>query len=257
MQSEQKKQLNFSPLRYALMCLRRIPQMLVFEPVFTLKMVVRRFMFSFSRKFCGPLIYSPVTREPIYNIQSLVNAFSIQIVRELDGPWKKHLQETLQPVIYDVGSNMGQFRAYVLSINPRARVFTFDCWPDMAQFVPEETHLNTALGSVNGGWVTLTKGGQEGWTATTESGVYSGREIVRAPVQRLDDIWQSRGAGKIDLLKIDVDGAELEVLKGAENLLKNTRFVLVEAADFEQISQLCPNRRWATINGTDFTGELI
>ena len=257
MQSEQiKKQLTFSFSRYALMCLRRVPRMLVFAPAFTMQMVIRRLMFLFTRSFCGPVIYSPVTGEPIYNIQSLVNGFAIQVVGELDGPWKKHIQETTFPIIYDVGSNMGQFRNYMLSINRHARVFTFDCWPDMAKFVPEESHVNTALGSSNG-FAILTKGGDEGWTATTETGVYSGTNISRVPVQKLDDLWLARGGGKIDLLKIDVDGAEIEVLKGATSLLKEARFVLVEAADFEQITELCPNRRWTTINRTDFTGELI
>jgi FkbM family methyltransferase len=36
---------------------------------------------------------------------------------------------------------------------------------------------------------------------------------------------------RCDLLKIDVEGAELSVLRGASNLLKNTRQILVEAGD--------------------------
>lgn len=258
MESEQeKKKLTFSFWHYALMCFRRVPRMFVYAPAFTTQMVVRRFLFMVTRRFCGPVIYSSVTKEPIYNIQSLVNAFAIQVVGELDGPWKKHIQETIFPVIYDIGSNMGQFRSYVLSINPRAVVFTFDCWPEMAEFVPKESHVNTALGSSSGVFATLTKGGDEGWTATTETGVYTGKSISRVPIQKLDEIWLARGEKNIDLLKIDVDGAEIEVLKGATELLKKTRFVLIEAADFEQISQLCPNRKWTTVNGTDFTGELM
>jgi len=257
MESEEKKKLTFSFSRYALMCLRRVPRMLVFAPSFTTQMVIRRFLFMVKRKFCGPIIHSPITGESIYNIQSLVNAFAMQIVGEIDGPWKKHIQETIFPVVYDIGSNMGQFRSYVRSINPRAIVYTFDCWPEMAEFVPKDLHANTALGSTVGGFATLTKGGEEGWTATTEAGVYTGQNITRVQIQKLDDIWLSRGAAKIDLLKIDVDGAEFEVLKGSTELLKKAKFVLIEAADFEEISKLCPNRKWTTINGTDFTGELI
>jgi FkbM family methyltransferase len=254
---EEKKILTFSFSRYAMMCLRRVPRMFIFAPGFTTHMVIRRILFTFTRRFCGPVIRSPITGEPIYNIQSLNNAFAMQIAGELDGPWKKHIQETIFPIVYDIGSNMGQFRAYVLSINSRAVIFTFDCWPEMAEFVPKDSHVNAALGSSSGGFATLTKGGDEGWSATTEPGVYTGKIISRVPVQKLDEIWLARGGKSIDLLKIDVDGAEIEVLKGATESLKKTRFVLIETADFEQISQLCPNRKWTTVNGTDFTGELM
>jgi len=39
----------------------------------------------------------------------------------------------------------------------------------------------------------------------------------------LDNIVKEFGINRIDLLKIDVEGAELEVLKGAEENLKITR----------------------------------
>ncbi len=41
-----------------------------------------------------------------------------------------------------------------------------------------------------------------------------------------DDIFQS--LKKIDLLKIDVEGAELEVIKGMKNAMKKSKYVLIE-----------------------------
>jgi hypothetical protein len=53
---------------------------------------------------------------------------------------------------------------------------------------------------------------------------------VRASVVRLDDYAGRAGIGRIDLLKIDTQGYERQVLKGAEGLLARNRIdaVLVE-----------------------------
>jgi FkbM family methyltransferase len=48
------------------------------------------------------------------------------------------------------------------------------------------------------------------------------------PIWRLDNIWEAFEAEGAALLKIDVQGAELEVLKGAENCLDNFEIILLE-----------------------------
>jgi FkbM family methyltransferase len=49
------------------------------------------------------------------------------------------------------------------------------------------------------------------------------------PVRKLDTIVQERSLKKPYLLKIDVDGAELSILQGAENVLKDCSVVCIEA----------------------------
>jgi FkbM family methyltransferase len=56
-----------------------------------------------------------------------------------------------------------------------------------------------------------------------------GSPRITVPVTKLDALFPI--LPRCDLLKIDVEGAELAVLRGASNLLKNTRQILIEAGD--------------------------
>lgn len=53
------------------------------------------------------------------------------------------------------------------------------------------------------------------------------------PAMTLDNICCDRGTEGPYLLKIDTQGAELDVLKGAETVLKDTEFVILEVSFFE------------------------
>ncbi|MFN4184117.1 MAG: FkbM family methyltransferase [Hyphomonas sp.] len=59
---------------------------------------------------------------------------------------------------------------------------------------------------------------------TSEPGQYR-----TVPVRKLDTIVQERSLQKPYLLKIDVDGAELSILRGAESVLKDCSVVCIEA----------------------------
>lgn len=56
------------------------------------------------------------------------------------------------------------------------------------------------------------------------SGPGAGAPVVRVAVEMLDRLWPE---GRIDLLKVDVEGAELAVLQGAERLLAERRIGLL------------------------------
>ena len=78
------------------------------------------------------------------------------------------------------------------------------------------------------------------------------REKVRVDVRTLDDVLNEIGwIDSVDLLKIDVQGAELLVLKGASECLKRTRLVWTEvsfrelyegAAVFSEVYQFMETR---------------
>lgn len=53
---------------------------------------------------------------------------------------------------------------------------------------------------------------------------------LRVQTRMLDDIAAAEGVAEIDLLKIDVQGAEGQVLAGAAGVLRRTRFVWVEVS---------------------------
>lgn len=53
------------------------------------------------------------------------------------------------------------------------------------------------------------------------------------PAMTLDNICSERGTESPYLIKIDTQGSELEVLKGAHTILKDTEFVILEVSFFE------------------------
>lgn len=54
-------------------------------------------------------------------------------------------------------------------------------------------------------------------------------DFVEVPIVTMDSVCQERGLAGPYLLKVDVDGVDLDVLKGSTEILKNTDVVIVEA----------------------------
>lgn len=56
------------------------------------------------------------------------------------------------------------------------------------------------------------------------------RQVVRMPVRTLDEVAAQHGMQPVSLLKLDVQGFEIEVLKGAERTLASVPWVLLEVS---------------------------
>ena len=74
--------------------------------------------------------------------------------------------------------------------------------------------------------------------APTASSVLTSRESldfheVRRRMETLDSVLESAGLGKPDFLKLDVQGYELEVLKGAPKTLATAEVILLEVSTLE------------------------
>ena len=67
----------------------------------------------------------------------------------------------------------------------------------------------------------------------------TGASIEQRELTCLDSLLESTGFSKPDLIKLDTQGYELEVLKGGENSLKNTKAVLMEVSLLD-IYKNCP-----------------
>ena len=48
--------------------------------------------------------------------------------------------------------------------------------------------------------------------------------------EKLDNVYTSKDINFGDVLKIDTQGTELKILKGASKVIKNTKFIIAEAA---------------------------
>ena len=60
-------------------------------------------------------------------------------------------------------------------------------------------------------------------------------KTIEVETSTIDNICIRNNINKIDVLKIDTEGSELNVLRGATKMLKNTKIILVEILDEKKI----------------------
>lgn len=137
------------------------------------------------------------------------------------------------PILFDVGANRGQTIVQLQQTFPGGRIFAFEpnatVFGNLKQRAPAAVNLfPLALGS---------KAGRQTFHQTTMSEFSSfleaGSKLQQAhidaevDVTTIDDFATQHGIGGIDLLKIDTQGYELEVLRGATRMLRENRVHLV------------------------------
>jgi FkbM family methyltransferase len=131
-----------------------------------------------------------------------------------------------ETVAIDVGANVGIFT--IPMAGKAAEVWSFE--PSFSTV--ERLNQNIALNSLKNvrvfsaacgdheGTVELLLSDDSAFCSTTESYLNkrNGQSIV-VPLRMLDSVWNEQGRPPISAVKIDVEGAELAVLQGAEELL--------------------------------------
>ncbi len=141
------------------------------------------------------------------------------------------------PVVIDVGANVGDYASMVLEERPEARVWCFE--PSGTAYLRLQDRLgdrvvtrNIGLGASKG---ELDLYGPEAGSPLTslherrhDSVAFSATE--RARIDTLDQVAEDEHIGRIDLLKLDVKGSELDVLRGSARLLS---MGLIDAIQFE------------------------
>jgi len=147
-----------------------------------------------------------------------------------------------EPVLFDVGANIGQTTRAMLDAfrSPQIRAFE----PSPATF---ET-LRRAVGGQRGVTVeALAMGDAEGVLPFHVTDVYSvndsllaptwkGGKVVEVRVETIDTYCHRHGIESISLLKIDAQGYDLRVLKGARRMLDSRHITMYSCeANFQRM----------------------
>lgn len=159
-------------------------------------------------------------------------------------------------VVVDIGANIGLYTLLVCALAPAARVYAFEPMPHPFARLLANCRLNdlqgvccepVALGdrtarrsmyAVGGGDPRLAQQGAfepaviEGWRRPDAPGMAVAQETLDAYAER-------QGLGRIDLVKVDAEGAERDILAGMEGSLARIGALVLEWHGAER-------RAWAT-----------
>jgi len=145
-------------------------------------------------------------------------------------------------VFIDVGSNPGDFALLAASKISSGRVFAFEPTQTGMSYIRENLKLNQfskrikvyqkAVSNQNGQALFLSSHVSEvsRLVTNTKPSQNNNQQLSTVPTIKLDTFLQRHRVKMVNLLKIDVEGAEQKVLKGLENYLSQGK---VEAIIFE------------------------
>lgn len=155
-------------------------------------------------------------------------------------------------LVVDVGANHGDFSEAASASFPAARVLLFEPLPVLRPILERRCQrhaplwkLETCALSDAEGTLDLhiaperdEIGSLKGFSRSYLESTANAGEIRKIPcrVRRLDDVAREQGIGHVDLLKIDVEGAEFDVFAGAKDVLAATLSVVVEVSTIREES---------------------
>lgn len=131
----------------------------------------------------------------------------------------------------DIGCHIGSFLQRIVTLAPEGRHYAVEPVPHKAAWLrkkfPQVTVLEAALSDTTGVADFFINPEQTSYSGLKPRNITRKAEMAQVQCRRLDDLIPS-DAG-IGFIKIDVNGAELMVLRGALQLLRRDRpFVLLE-----------------------------
>ena len=156
---------------------------------------------------------------------------------DLDSDVAELLRAVAAPVIFDVGANTGQTIHRMRSMVPTCRIHAFEPSPASFRSLSVNTRgldgitlVEAGVGAVDGEQ-TLLENEYSDMSSFLVPGHDAWGRVVRESrvrVVRLDTYCEQEAVDVIDLLKVDTQGYDLEVIRGAERLLAGQRVHAVQ-----------------------------
>jgi FkbM family methyltransferase len=124
----------------------------------------------------------------------------------------------------DIGCHIGSTLSQLLQLAPRGSHTAFEPIPNKAQWLrrrfPEVEVLEVALAEQAGEATFYVNTKLTGWSGLQRHGEDAEHEALNVRTARLDELLGER---RVDFIKLDVEGGELGVLKGATGVLERWR----------------------------------
>jgi len=140
-------------------------------------------------------------------------------------------------VIYDIGSCVLHWTQAAKTVWPDAKYILFDAF-EQAEFLYDGYDYNIGVLSdsvktvdwwQNDTW----PGGNSYYRETDSTGFFTDEMRSTRMTKTLDQVVKERGFPPPDLIKIDVQGCEVDILRGATETLKSVKDLIVELQHME------------------------
>lgn len=170
---------------------------------------------------------------------------AIHFGHKYESPETKYLQGiiTRHSICVDVGANVGYFTMLMAKGATAGKVYAFEPIPLNASLLRASLELNgfenvevveSAVGEADG-YVDLSQSIDSAYSSIRDTARKAVERVIHVPIARLDTFVRERSIQSIDLLKVDVEGAEGLVLLGSQALLddalRRPSVVLMELFD--------------------------
>lgn len=148
----------------------------------------------------------------------------------------------------DVGANVGVFSvtmgqalagsAHLIAVEPLEENLR-RLRRHLAQSGIDRVHLVASAVGARPGRARLWRTTDTAYASLQLDATDRGIESIEVEVETLDQVWDSHGAPRVGFVKIDVEGAEVEVLRGAACLIATcTPELLIEVDDLARLREV-------------------
>ena len=159
--------------------------------------------------------------------------------------YKEHYRfetATAQPLIIDCGANIGLSVLYFAKKFPNATIIAIEADPKIAVILKSNLQKNGCNAEVieKAAWSNNDSMLSFGQAGADASSIFATENVIQVPTMRFKDLLQQYP--HIDMVKIDIEGAELEVISDSYKALHHADHVFVEYHSFpnqpQQLHQL-------------------
>jgi len=145
---------------------------------------------------------------------------------------------TCPSAVLDIGAYQGMWTRMALKIFKNSKFYLIEAQKEKEHYYEKLQKENegkieyelSLLGSEAKDSVDFTE--FESGSTLFDSAAPGVKNTIKLPMKTLDQVVEEKNWGKIPFLKIDVQGAELEILKGAPETLKHVQAILMEVTLF-------------------------
>jgi len=161
-------------------------------------------------------------------------------------------------IFMDVGAHIGSVIAAVMQHDPSIKIIGFEAMPEkiakLRRKFPSIDLHGCAVGNLSGEVSFFINQKQSGYSSLARPSNVSQSTVkeIRVPIRKIDELVTS---DQVDVMKIDVEGAELGVLQGGEALiLKSRPTIMFESAPIPADDSLGYTKEamWEWLNAHDY-----